>query len=61
MRVSFGEKISAKIKSSEARFKIEARLKYGWFQLNLYTMFQDLSRRSIETGFWVDLDATQIL
>ena len=35
-----------------AEFKeFEPRLKYGWFQLKLYLMFQDLSRRSIETGF----------
>ena len=26
--------------------------KYGWFHLKLYSIFQDLSRRSIETGFW---------
>ena len=27
-------------------------LKYDWFHLKWYTMFQDLSRCSIETGFW---------
>ena len=38
--------------SSEAEFKeFEPRLKYGWFHLKLYSIFQDLSRRSIETGF----------
>ena len=32
----------------EAEFKeFEPRLKYGW-----YLIFQDLSRRSLETGFW---------
>ena len=36
----------------EPRLKFETRLKYGWFHLNLYSMFQDLSRRSIETVFW---------
>ena len=33
----------------------ETRLKYGWFYLQLLSMFQDLSRRSIETGFHADL------
>ena len=36
----------------EPQLKFKTRLKYGWFDLNLYSMFQDLSRRSIETGFW---------
>ena len=31
--------------------KFKPRLKYGWFHLKLYSIFQDLSRRSIETGF----------
>ena len=42
---------------SEAEFKefvprreLETRLNYGWFHLKLYSMLQDLSRRSIETG-----------
>ena len=36
---------------SEAEFKeFDPRLKFGWFHLKLYSMFQDLSRRSIETG-----------
>ena len=36
----------------EAEFKeLELRLKYGSFHLKLYSNFQDLSRRSIETGF----------
>ena len=30
---------------------IKRWLKYGWFHLKLYSMSQDLSRRSIETGF----------
>ena len=33
----------------ETEFKEFKRLKYGWFHLK---MFQDLGRRSIETGFW---------
>ena len=41
----------------EAEFKeFESRLKYGCFHLKLYCLiFQDLSRRSIETGFLGDL------
>ena len=27
-------------------------LKYNWFHLKLYLIYQDLSRRSIQTGFW---------
>jgi len=38
---------------AEAEFKeFKPRLKYGWFHLKLYSIFQDLSRRSMETGFW---------
>ena len=37
---------------SEAEFKeLEPRLKYGWFHLKSYLMFQALSWHSIETGF----------
>ena len=42
----------AEFKEFEQWLKFETRLKYGWFHLKLYSMFQDLSRRSIETGFW---------
>ena len=36
----------------EAEFKeFKPRLKYGGFHLKLYSIFQDLSRRPIETGF----------
>ena len=42
----------AEFKEFELRPKFKPWLKYGWFHLNLYSMFQDLSRRSIETGFW---------
>ena len=31
-------------KEFERRFKFKPRLKYGWFHLKLYQMFQDLSR-----------------
>jgi len=40
----------AEFKEFERRLKLKPRLKYGWFHLKLYSMFQDLSRRSIETG-----------
>ena len=42
----------AEIKEFEPRLKFVPRVKYGWYHLKLYSMFQDLSRRSIETGFW---------
>ena len=35
----------AEFKEFERRFKFKPRLKYGWFHLNLYQMFQDLSWR----------------
>ncbi len=38
----------------------EPRLNYGWFHLKLCSMFQDLSRHSIKTGFWRIWDATKI-
>ena len=34
----------AEFKEFERRFKFKPRLKYGWFHLKLYQMFQDLSR-----------------
>ena len=37
----------AEFKEFERRFKFKPRLKYGWFHLKLYQMFQDLSRRFI--------------
>ena len=41
-------------KEFERRLEFKPRrLKYGWFYLK---MFQDLGRRSIETGFWRFLD-----
>ena len=42
----------AEFKEFEPRFKFESRLKFGWFHLKLYLICQNLSRRSIETGFW---------
>ena len=50
----------AEFKEFEPRLKFETRLKNGWFPLKLYSMFQDLSRRLIETGFWRIGDAAQI-
>ena len=37
----------AEFKEFEPQLKFETRLKYGWFHLKLYAMFQDLSRRLI--------------
>ena len=47
-------------KEFELRLKFKPRLKYGWFHLKLYSIFQDLSRGSIETGFWQIKAAAQI-
>ena len=35
----------------ESHIKFKLRLKSGWVHLKLYSIFQDLSQRSIETGF----------
>ena len=40
----------AEFKEFEQRLKFKPRLKYGWFHLKMYYIFQDLSRRSIKTG-----------
>ena len=45
-------KPEAEFKEFDPWLKFKPRLKYGWFHLKLYSIFQDLSRRSIETGFW---------
>ena len=50
----------AEFKEFELWLKFETLLKYGLLFLKLYSMFQDLSRRSIETGFWKIWDAAQI-
>ena len=42
----------SEFKEFDRRLEFETRLKYGWFPLKLYSMFQDFSRLSIETGFW---------
>ena len=50
-----------KTTAAEAEFEeFEPRLKYGWFYLKLYLIFQDLNRRSVETSFWRIIDAAQI-
>ena len=37
-------------KEFEPPFKFKLRLKYDWFHLKLYSIFKDLSWRSIKTG-----------
>ena len=44
-------KTEAELKEFEWRLKFKPPLKYVWFNLKLYFIFQDLSRRLIETGF----------
>ena len=41
----------------EPRLKYKPGLKYGWFHLKLYSIFQNLSRGSIETDLWGIWDA----
>ena len=50
----------AEFKEFEPRLKFKPWLKYDWFHLKLYSLLQDLSRRSIETDFWGIKDAAQI-
>ena len=40
-------------KEFKSRLKFKPRVKYGWS----FKTFKDLSWRSIETGFWGNLDA----
>ena len=42
----------AKFKEFDPRLKFKSRLKNGWFHLKLYSIFQDLSRRSIKPDLW---------
>ena len=42
----------AEFKEFERRLKFKPWIKYGWFHLKLYSMFQDLSGRLIETKIW---------
>ena len=46
------DKPEAEFKEFERQLKFKLWLKYGLFHLKLYSMFQDLSRCSIETSFW---------
>ena len=46
------DRLKAEFQEFEPRLKFEPRLEYGWFYLKVYSIFQDLSRCSIETGFW---------
>ena len=49
-----------RFKEFTPRLKFETRLKYGWLHLKLYSMFQDLSQRSFQTGVWRIWDMDQI-
>ena len=51
----FNKLTEAEFKEIEPRLKFETRLKYGWFHLKLYSIFQVLSGRPIETSFLADL------
>ena len=42
--------IGAEFKEFEPRLKFKPWLKYGWLHLKSYSMFHDLSQRSIEPG-----------
>ena len=46
------KKYETEFKEFKRRLKFKPPIKYGLFLLKLYSMFQDLSRRLIETGFW---------
>ena len=45
----------AEFKEFEARLKFKPQRKYGWFHFKFDSIFQDLRRRSIGTGFLGDL------
>ena len=49
--------LEGEFKEFESRLKFKLRFKYGWFHLKFYLIFQNLRRRSIETGFWRIWDA----
>ena len=53
--MTFLKQPEAVFKEFEPRLKFKPGLKYGWFHLRSYSIFQYLSRRSFETGFFVDL------
>ena len=41
----------AEFKEFEPRLKFETQLKYGWFHLKSFSMFQDLSRAQLKPVF----------
>jgi len=47
----------AEYKEFEPRLKFKLGLKYCWFFLKLYSVFQDLSRRSTKPDLWEIWDA----
>ena len=49
--LSFQKHPEAEFKELEPRLKFETWLKW-LFHIKLYSMFQDFSRRSVETSFW---------
>ena len=51
----------AEFKEVEPRFKLETRLNHDWFHFKLYSVFRDLSRQSIATGFRRFSDALKFL
>ena len=51
------DRSKAEFKEFKPWFKFKPRLKFYWFHLSLYKIFQDLSRRSFETGFRGILEA----
>jgi len=46
------KKYETEFKKLKRWLKFKPPLKYGWFLLKLYSMFQVYYRRLIETGFW---------
>ena len=60
MLLAIQNRPEAEFTEFEPRLKFKPRMKYGWFHLKSYSMFQDFSRRSIETGFWGIQDAAKI-
>ena len=52
LRISSTRGGEAEFEELEPWLKFETQLKYRWFPLKLNSICQDLSRRSIETGFW---------
>ena len=49
------KKLDLNLKNLSRSLKFKPRLKYGWFHLKLYSIFQELSRRSNVNRFFADL------